>query len=279
MSTKKRPSPLEFHLPPVGVDTHAHLDLPQFRPDLDEVLQRARQCGLRYLINVFLGPDAYAAGRDLFSEAPEVSFALGVHPHEADGVDQEVLSRIEAAIRTDQRIKAVGEIGLDLFHNRSPEAAQVRAFEDQLRMARDNEWPVVIHSREATEQTLDILQRHDFSGRPLLWHCFGGDAQLAREVVAQGWLVSIPGTVSYKKAEGMRQAVRELPLDRIVLETDCPFLSPEPYRGRRNEPAYTVFTAKALAEATGWPIETVWQASADNAIGFFKLDGDDQAAR
>jgi len=271
MSTKQKPLPNELELPQCGVDTHAHLDLPQFKADLPAVLERSRDSGLRYLVNVFLGPEAYLAGKSLFDSHPEVFFALGQHPHEAEQLDIEALSRLEEYISRDARIRAMGEIGLDFFRLRSSEERQIRAFRDQLRLARDYDWPVVIHSREAAQRTLEILRDMGFAERPVLWHCFAGDGRLAREVAAMGWMVSVPGTLTYTKASDLRLAVQELPLSRIVLETDCPFLSPEPYRGQRNEPAFTVFTARALAEAKGLAVEDVWKRTGDNAISFFSL--------
>jgi TatD DNase family protein len=161
---------------------------------------------------------------------------------------------------------------LDYFYDYSPQEVQRRAFRDQLRLARDLDKPVVIHSRDAEDETIGILEDEGFSGRPLLWHCFGRDKDFAARVVEHGWLMSIPGTVTFKKSGSLREAVAHIPMDRLVVETDCPYMAPDPYRGKRNEPAFCVFTASEIARVKNMDVQDVWRQAAENAIGFFGLE-------
>ncbi len=271
MAAGKRTAPQDFALPAVGIDTHAHLDLKPLRRDVPGALERAKAAGLAGIGNVFLGPEAYRKHAALFAEHPEVFFVLGIHPHEAASVSDDSLAEVERAVREDSRIKALGETGLDFFHDRSPRQAQEQGFQAQLRLARELELPVVIHSRDADDQTVKILLQEGFRDRPLMWHCFGREAAFAEEIVSYGWMISLPGIVTFSKAKSVQEAVNRIPLARMVLETDCPFLAPEPYRGKTNEPAYTVFTAARIAELSGRGIEEVWRVTAENAASFFRL--------
>jgi TatD DNase family protein len=253
------------------VDSHAHLDLEEFASELPEVLARARQAGVATIGNVFLGPTAYAAGKSLFKDRPEVFFLLGAHPTDAASFDESTRGAMTAAFRDDPRLKAVGEIGLDYYWKDVEPAVQIKTFRSQLAMARDLDKPVVIHCREADHDALPILDDEGFAGRPLLWHCFGGGPDMAEKLLSRGWLISIPGPVTYPKNEALREAVRTIPLERLVLETDCPYLSPQAWRGKRNEPSYLGFTNLAVAEAKGLDPAQTWLATAENAKTFFNL--------
>jgi TatD DNase family protein len=266
-----RPEPESLGLPPVGVESHAHLDLDDFDADREAILARARAAGVSHLINVFLGPDAYERGRALFDGHPEVSFLLGVHPNEADRLTDESLARMSSHFAADPRLRGVGEIGLDYYWERVAHDVQQRAFVRQLSLARELGLPVVIHSRDADADTLALLIDNGFRDYPVLWHCFGQGIALAREIVDNGWYVSIPGPVTYKKSDDLQAAVARIPFDRLMLETDCPFLAPEPWRGKRNHPALMAFTAKRVAEIKGRSVEDVWRMAGDNARRFFGL--------
>lgn len=198
-------------------------------------------------------------------------FILGVHPHDAKTWDAVVEGRIRAAFAADPRLRAVGEMGLDHYYDYSTPAQQRVAFEAQLAMARDLERPVVIHSRDALEETFEVLDGFGVEPGRLLWHCFGGDADMAARIVERGWMLSVPGAVTWSKMECVREAVARVPLESLVLETDCPFLAPDPWRGKRNEPAFIGFTARGVTQARGVDVEEVWRATADNAVRFFGL--------
>lgn len=268
----ERPDPASLGLARVGVESHAHLDGEGFAADeIDAVLDRAAAAGIARVGNVFLGPAAYAANRGLFAGRPEVFFILGVHPCDAAKVDAGAAAAMADAFRSDPRLRAVGEIGLDYYWDATTAEAQKRLFREQLALARDLDVPVVIHSRQAEADTLAILDDMGFAGRPVVWHCFGGDAALAREIAGRGYHVSIPGPVTYPKNTALAEAVAGLDLSRLLLETDAPYLSPQPWRGKRNEPALMVFTARRVAELLGLDTAVVWQAAGDNARAFFRL--------
>lgn len=275
MSKKKKkplPDPESLALPAGGVETHAHLDLEDFQVDMEAVIERAGRCGVSHIGQVFLGPTPYSKGRERFSAFENVFFLLGMHPHEASACDAATIQAMRELFLADTRLKALGEIGLDYHYMHSPAAVQRDVLQRQLELALDLDLRVVIHSREAEDETVEILESMGFTGRPLLWHCFGQGPELAAKLVANGWHLSIPGPVTFPKSEALRQAVTEIPLDRLVLETDCPYLTPAPYRGRRNEPAYLVFTAKTMAACKGISPEELWTTCGANARRFFGLD-------
>lgn len=266
---KQRPSPATLGLPLTGVDSHAHLDLGDLSQDLDGVLSRCKAAGVASIGQVFLGPDAYHAGKAKFAGYSEVFFILGVHPNEAQTCTDAALAAMQAAFEDDARLKALGEIGLDFYWDKVPPEVQERAFRAQLELARQLDTPPVIHCREAFAATLPVLDDMGFKDRPLLWHCFGGDAAMARELLARGWTISLPGPLTYRKNEDLRVAAVEIPLERLVVETDCPYLSPEPWRGKPNEPAHAAFTGAELASLKGLDPAEVWTTLGNNARTFF----------
>lgn len=278
MSHKKTPriDPLTLALPRAGVDSHAHLAGKEFDADREEVLARAAACGIARIGNIFLEPAAFAEQKRLFDEHPEVFFVLGIHPCEGQTCDRAALDIMRQAFADDPRLRAVGEIGLDFHWDDCPKELQYQAFQQQLDLARELGKPVVIHCREAENETLSLLEAQGFAHYPLLWHCFGGAPALARRIIRNGWHISIPGPVSYPANAALREAVAVIPDDRLLLETDCPYLSPVPWRGQRNEPALTVFTVRHMAEARGVSPERLWRQCGDNALRFFGLDRDDR---
>ena len=267
----ERIDPLTVALPPEGVDSHAHLDGEEFDQDREAVLERARACGVAQVGNVFLGPQDFAARRQYFEAHPQVFFLLGIHPCHGQDCTPQALEAMRRAFAEDPRLKAVGEIGLDFYWDDCPREVQYEAFTTQLHLAREVWRPVVIHCREAEEETLMVLESQGFKDYPLLWHCFGKGPDLAARILGNGWHISVPGPVTYKANEELRQAVALIPADRLMLETDAPYLAPLPWRGKRNEPAFTVFTARAVAEARGQEPEEVWRVCGNNARRFFGL--------
>ncbi len=267
----ERISPLTLHMPCCGVDSHAHVDGEEFDEDREDVLALAKAAGVAAIGNVFLGPEEYARGKGYFAAHPEVFFLLGIHPCDGQRINEKSLAAMRAAFAADARLKAVGEIGLDFFWDDCPKELQYAALRAQLDMARDVDKPVVIHSRDAADETLMVLESAGFKDYPLLWHCFGGNADLLRRILGNGWHVSLPGPVTYKANADLRAAVPLIPADRLLLETDSPYLAAEPWRGKRNEPAFTVFTAACVAELRGMEKEALWQQAGDNARRFFGL--------
>ncbi len=268
---KPRQEPETLELPLAGVESHAHLDLEDFDEDREEILARAKACGVEQIINVFLGPDKFERNHHLFDEHPNVSFLLGVHPNNADTLTDDALDRMREHFKANPRLKGVGEIGLDYYWERVGHDIQQAAFIKQLELARELELPVIIHSRDANDDCVRVLEEQGFKDYPVLWHCFGSGLELAETVVNNGWYVSIPGPVTFRKTDDLQAAVARIPFDRLLIETDCPFLAPEPWRGKRNHPALIGFTAKRVAEIKGRSVEDIWQITGDNARAFFNL--------
>ena len=259
-------------LPRTGVDSHAHLDMPHFGTDLPAVLSRAAAAGLANIGNVFLGLGAWEQGKGLFADAPEVFFLLGIHPTDAMSCSPETLAGMKDAFASDIRLRALGEIGLDFYWKTCPPDIQRSVFRAQLHLARALSLPVVIHSRDAYAATLAILRNENFTGRPLLWHCFGGNAEQAKELAGLGWHISIPGSVTFPANHALRDAVRGIPPDKLLVETDCPYLAPMPHRGKRNEPAYAAITAACIADILGMDAAELWTRCGDNARRFFGIE-------
>lgn len=266
-----RIDPFTQALPAGGADSHAHLDGKEFDSDRTEVISRAHACGITQIGNVFLSPEDYEQKQSLFTPQSGVFFILGIHPCDGLCCTPACLERIEAAFIGDDRLRAVGEIGLDFHWDDCPRELQFEAFAKQMELAKKIAKPVVIHCREADAECLAFLEAGGFAGYPLLWHCFGGDAALAKRIIRNGWHISIPGPVTYPANAALREAVKIIPEDRLLLETDSPYLAPVPWRGTRNEPSYTVFTARAVAEARGEVVESLWERCGENARMFFSL--------
>ncbi len=258
-------------LPLCGVDSHAHLDSSQFDRDREEVLARAKECGIAHIGNIFLKPHEFVQRAAYFDAHPEVFFALGVHPCDGEECDDAALEAMREHFLREPRLKAVGEIGLDFYWDACSKDVQLHVFVQQLHLAKELQKPVIIHSRDATEATIALLEKEGFKDYPLLWHCFGGTVAHAKHIVHNGWHVSIPGPVTYPKNEELREAVKYVPLDKLMLETDCPYLSPQQWRGKRNEPAYTVFTVDTMAATREMPAAQLWQICGENARRFFGL--------
>lgn len=273
----ERPDPSSLGLPLVGVDSHAHLDgagedrAMATAEAVGAVLDRAAAAGVGQVGHVFLGPAAHAAGRGLFAGRDEVFFLLGIHPCDAAKAAPGDVAAMEAAFRADAGLRAVGEIGLDYYWDAGTAEVQKALFRDQLALARQLDLPVAVHSRDAAADTLAILDDLGFAGRPLVWHCFGGDAALAAEISRRGFHLSVPGPVTYAKNTALAEAVAGCDRSRLLLETDAPYLAPEPWRGKRNEPALLAFTAVRVAGLLGLEPAELWQITGDNARTFFRL--------
>jgi TatD DNase family protein len=234
------------------VDSHAHIDGPEFDSDRAEVIERARGARVSLILNVGTGdPRSGALERavDLASQHEGVYAAVGIHPHDARLYDQTAEDKIRKLISENARVTAWGEIGLDFHYDNSPRDVQVDVFRRQLRAARELNVPVIIHTREAELETTDAL-RSEWLGSELpgIMHCFSGSQWLAEQAIEFGMLISFSGILTFKKAEDLRAIAQWVALDHLLIETDCPYLTPVPYRGKRNEPAYVIEVARCLAE-------------------------------
>jgi TatD DNase family protein len=251
------------------IDSHCHLAEPEFTGRLEEILARARAAGVTEIFNVGQGPDNCRTVLAQAAERPELRPVLGWHPHEAKDFSERGLRELmDLAGRPE--VAALGEIGLDFASRRSGRAAQLQAFESLLSAAVGLDRPVVIHSREALGETLRLLKKYAPGlKRGGLIHCFTLGLDAARAYLDLGFHLSLPGVLTYPQARDLKAAVPDLPDDRVLVETDAPYLAPEPFRGRRNEPAHLLWTLKALAEIKGWPLAEAARQTTANALALF----------
>jgi TatD DNase family protein len=255
------------------IDSHAHLEFPQYNGKGAEVLARAQAAGVERILAIGSGSGPGTLDCALqFADRYDWIFAtVGIHPHESRlAAEKDFVEIRELAGRP--RVLAIGEIGLDYYYDHSPRDVQRDVFIRQIRIAKDLGLPIVVHSRDAEQDTLDILRREWRSARlGGILHCFTGSLGMAREAIELGFLVSFSGIITFKKSQALREVARSLPNERVLIETDSPFLAPEPHRGKTNEPAFVAETARALAEAKGLTTEDIARITRFNFNRFFKL--------
>jgi TatD DNase family protein len=258
------------------VDSHCHIDGEQFDADRDEVVQRAIDAGVTAMLNIGTGDphsDDFTRAIAVAEKYENVYAALGVHPHDAKLFDDEAEKRLVELAGSSSKVIAWGEIGLDFYYDHSPRGVQEKVFRRQIRLARSMGLPIIVHSRDADDETVEILRDEcggiDFPGG--IMHCFGGTPEMALKLIQINFLISFAGNVTFKKAENLRESAKTVPLNKLLVETDCPFLTPVPFRGRRNEPAYVAQTAAFLDELFGVEPGTVSQQTTHNFLTFFDL--------
>ncbi|MCC6824790.1 MAG: TatD family hydrolase [Acidobacteria bacterium] len=283
------------------IDTHCHIDGPQFDEDRDAVVERAREAGVVAMLNVGTGDPhtgEIARAVAVAEKYDNVFAAVGVHPHDAKLYDDAAEAHLIDLVKSSEKVIAWGEIGLDYYYDHSPRDVQREVFRRQIRKAIELGLPVIIHSRDADDETVEILTNEfgrsgdtplrmsakhesDLAGRagdadtsvrvPGVMHCFGGTAKMAQVLLEVGFYISFAGNITFKKADKLREAARIVPLDRLLVETDCPYLTPVPFRGKRNEPAMVVHTAKFLADLYGVSFETVAERTTQNFLDLFAV--------
>ncbi len=256
------------------IDSHAHIEGSEFDADREAVIQRALDAGVEIIVCVGDGDvanDSHTAAFRIAGEHPFVYTTVGVHPHEARLLDDDLQAKL-LTLSQHPKVIAWGEIGLDYHYDNSPRQVQREAFRMQLRLARERRLPISIHTREAEADTLKILgEEWKDSGLGGVIHCFTGTRSFAEAAVELGFLISFSGVVTFKNADGLRETARRLPIESLLIETDSPFLAPVPYRGRRNEPAYVVETARAIAESRGVELDGFARATSENFERLFRL--------
>lgn len=257
------------------IDSHCHIDGEAFDGDRDEIVENAKKAGVLAMLVVGTGNphNGEVAKAVKTAERYENVFAsVGVHPHDAKLYDDKAEETLINLVKSSEKVIAWGEIGLDFYYDHSPRDVQTEVFKQQIRTARDLNLPIIIHSRDADDETVEILSEEcsydNFKG---IMHCFGGTAQMAQDLMNIGFLISFAGNVTFKKAENLREAARVVPLEKLLIETDCPFLTPIPFRGKRNEPAFVVETAKFLADFYGIELQTLANQTTQNFQEFFNL--------
>lgn len=258
------------------IDSHAHIDGPEFDADRDEVIQRAHNAGVSIILNVGTGdPHSGVLERaaQFGSQHKSIYTAIGTHPHDASKYNQAAEDTIRALLTTNDRMVAWGEIGLDFHYDNSPRALQLEAFRSQLRAAGRLNSPVIIHTREAEDETINLLrEEYANTSRKGVFHCFTGTSSLAEQALELGFFISFSGILTFKKASDLRATAKLVPLDRLLIETDCPYLAPIPYRGKRNEPAYVVEVAKCLAELHQVSIDEISRVTTRNFGQLFQVE-------
>ena len=251
------------------VDSHCHLDFPEFDEDRDDVVDRAKAAGIGYMVTICTHMTKFNDVHAVASSYNNMSCTVGIHPHNAG--EEGDLASIEVLTKCAQmpKVMGIGETGLYYFYEHSPREAQQASFRAHIDASRDTGLPIIVHTREADDDTVSILRdeykKGCFSG---LIHCFSASAELAKAVLEMGFYISISGIVTFKSAKSLRDIVEGVPLNRILVETDAPYLAPIPMRGRRNEPAFTAHTAQVVADLKGVAADQLAQATTDN---FFRL--------
>ena len=284
------------------IDSHCHIDGEQFDEDRDEVVRRAREAGVVAMLNIGTGDprsDDFRRAVAVAEKYDNVYAAVGVHPHDAKLYDDAAEEHLLELAKS-EKVIAWGEIGLDYYYDHSPRDVQREVFRRQIRTAKALDLPIIVHSRDADDETVEILTEEfgrnadtpvrsndgtsffdvlnaetkaDRSVRvPGIMHCFGGTPQMAEALMKIGFFISFAGNVTFKKADNLRDAARVVPLDRLLIETDCPFLTPVPFRGKRNEPSFVVHTAEFLAELYAIDVERLAAATTSNFLRIFGLD-------
>lgn len=289
------------------IDSHCHIDGEAFDADRDEVVQRAREAGVVAMLNVGTGDpntDDFRKAVAVAEKYENVFASVGVHPHDAKLYDDKAEQHLVNLVKSSKKVIAWGEIGLDYYYDHSPRDVQTEVFRRQIITAKELGLPVIIHSRDANEDTIEILTEAfsettenselrtenwnsetknssfensrqlsaaSFQPKPGIMHCFGGTPEMAEALMKIGFLISFAGNVTFKKAENLRDSARVVPLDKLLVETDCPFLTPIPFRGKRNEPAMVLHTAKFLAEFYGIPFEQLAGQTSQNFLDLFAV--------
>ena len=253
------------------IDTHCHLTFDELAADVEGLITRSQQASVTAWITIGTDAEHNQKAIELTDKFENMYAAVGIHPHDAKDVTADTIDQLKE-LAQNEKVVAIGETGLDFHYNLSPQQDQKRAFAQQLRIAAELNLPVIIHCREAFEETVDILEQHGSTVKKVVFHCFGGSAQQAKLVLDKGFYISFTGVVTFKNAERTRQAADIVPLDRLMLETDCPYMSPEPMRKQKiNEPALMIHTAKFLAELKAMDLSDFAKAVTATTRAFFNL--------
>ncbi len=252
-------------------DTHAHLNDEQFAPDLDAVFERMAAARVTRVVCVAYDLASSEGTAAMAASRPGVVASVGVHPHDAADVPPGYLDRLAELARR-PGVVALGEMGLDYYRDLSPRPVQQRVFREQLALVRQLQMPVIIHARNAFGDLLDILRRDGISSAGGVMHCFSGSWEVARECMDMGFYISLAGPVTFKNASKLKDIAARVPAERLLVETDCPYLAPEPFRGRRNEPAYVRYVAEHIAELRNVPAEELARVTTANAKRLFGVD-------
>ncbi|MBK5444308.1 MULTISPECIES: TatD family hydrolase [unclassified Peribacillus] len=252
-------------------DTHVHVNAEQFNEDLEDVIERAQEAGVNNMVVVGFDRPTITRAMELIETYDFMYAAVGWHPVDAIDMTEEDLKWIED-LSSHPKVVAIGEMGLDYHWDKSPKAIQMEVFRKQIRLAKKVGLPIIIHNREATADIVNILKEEEASEVGGIMHCFSGSAETAMECIDMNFYISLGGPVTFKNAKKPKEVAAAVPLDRLLIETDCPYLAPHPYRGKRNEPSYVKLVAEQIAEIKQLSVEEVSQATTDNAKKLFGIN-------
>ena len=251
-------------------DSHAHLDDRKFEKDRDRIIQRAREKGVSLILNPGADMKSSRKAIRLAETYPEVYCAVGIHPHDVKGMTEENLSELEE-LSKHERVMAIGETGLDFHYDFSPRETQRYWFGQQLNLAKKLKMPVIVHDREAHGEVFDMIGTAGVAETGCVMHCYSGSAEMAAAYAKKGIYISLAGPITFKNARKAREVAQQVPLDRLLIETDCPYLAPVPFRGKRNEPSLVPLVAEAVAGEKGLDVETVARQTMENAKRLFGI--------
>jgi len=270
---KKRAAPPILTSDSRLIDSHCHLDMDAYHGDLDEIINSADKCGVNRIITIGIDLTSSFRAVELANQYPGIYATVGIHPHNAEDASDDIYRELKK-MAAGPKVVGYGEIGLDYAKQYAPKNIQLREFARQLALAEELHLPVVIHDRDAHEDTLMLLRERESFPDGGVMHCFSGDISFANQVLELGFYVSIPGIVTFKNAGELQQVVREVPLTRMLLETDGPFLAPDPWRGKTNRPEYLLYTAGKVAELKNIPVDEVARQTMLNTEKLFSLPQD-----
>lgn len=252
------------------IDSHSHLDDERFDQDRDILIKSLKGNKVDIAINIGVDLKTSINSIELANKYDNIYAVIGVHPHSASEVTLEMLDKFRVMSRN-EKVVAIGEIGLDFYYDNSPRDLQRKWFKEQLELAKELDLPVVIHSRDATQETLDIIKEAQDGSLRGVMHCFSGSLEIAREYMKLGFYISIAGPVTFKNARVVREVAEEVPLDKLLIETDCPYLTPQPYRGKRNEPMFVRYVAERIAGIKNIPVEELAEHTSRNTKELFGI--------
>ena len=256
--------------------THCHYDDERYAEDRDSIIEKARSEGVSHFVNVSADRKSLDGTLEILRSFPFAYGALGIHPSEIEGIDEGVMTEIAEKTRSNDRIVAIGEIGLDYWEEGPDKKDQAFWFRRQLELARELDKPVIIHSRDAVQDTYDILEECHAEDMGGVIHCFSASREMAERYVKKGFFIGIGGVVTFKNAKALKEVAEAVPLESIVLETDCPYLAPVPHRGERNYSGYLNLVAEKIAEIKGISKEEVCEATYRNAFRLYRIANDDR---
>lgn len=251
-------------------DTHAHYDDDKFAEDRYEVIEKAHESGVSYIINAATDVKSCEDSLALAHRYEYVYAAVGIHPHEVGDADDNALDEV-ARLAKDSKVVAIGEIGLDYYYDFAPRELQKHWFAQQINLAKELKLPVIVHDREAHQDSLEIIKQEKANEVGGVFHCYSGSLEMAKELLNNNFYISVGGSLTFKNAKKLVEVVRWIPLDKLLIETDCPYLTPEPHRGKRNDSSYVRFVAEKVAEIKQISVETVADVTLNNAKSLFNI--------